>query len=137
MGGTVVGGAAQFQESGLVSASIKKYHIMKKKIMLNKRMVIVLSPIAVSLLLICDIILKGPYAQIYNMYYKHLCDKNQLIGKPESVLVSILGRPSAVVADRSNGYKIYNYFPYIVFPTSKFQVVCIGGKVIYVEQFDD
>lgn len=80
---------------------------------------------------------RGPYATWYNHECKRLADEAGLVGKTEREVVAILGPPTFHYAGDNDSQRTYNYAPWPMFPTAKFQVHCHHGIVTGIEQFDD
>jgi hypothetical protein len=85
----------------------------------------------------CDAVTHGPYSSWFNQRYQSLANKAQLIGKTESQIIPILGPPTFFYPGDNDSQRTYNYAPVWYCPTAKFQVHCVNGIVIGVEQFDD
>jgi hypothetical protein len=87
-----------------------------------------------------DALSHGPYSSWYNARCQKLADDSGLVGRPERDVVGVLGQPSFSYRYPDVGGKwarTYNYAPCNLFPTAKFQVHCVDGVVVGVEQFDD
>jgi hypothetical protein len=86
---------------------------------------------------IFDAACHGPYATWFNRDCQRRVDEAGLIGRPERDIISILGCPTFHYAGDDDSQTTYNYAPWPLFPTAKFQVHCHNGIVTGVEQFDD
>lgn len=84
-----------------------------------------------------DAFYHGPYASWYNGECQRLSGEAVLVGKPERDVVAILGPPTFHYPGDNDSRRTYNYVPWSMFPTAKFQVHCRNGVVTGVEQFDD
>lgn len=90
----------------------------------------------VATLAVLDAVHHGPYATWFNRRCQQLADQSGLVGRPESDVIPILGRPTFHYVD-DDSRRTYNYAPWPLLPTAKFQVHCRDGIVDFVEQFDD
>ena len=91
----------------------------------------------VGTLPVLDAVHHGPYATWFNRRCQQLADDSGLVGGPESHVIPILGRPTFHYAGDDDSRRTYNYAPWPLLPTAKFQVHCRDGIVDSVEQFDD
>lgn len=85
----------------------------------------------------CDAVSHGPYSVWYNSKCQHLADQAKLVGGPERRIIEVLGRPTSFYSREVAGERTYNYAPFPRFPVAKFQVHCVNGIVVGLEQFDD
>jgi len=85
----------------------------------------------------CDALAHGPYATWYNRRCQRIADEAGLVGRPEEVITPLLGRPTSFYGRPGAVRCTYNYAPFHLVPTAKFQVHCENGIVTAVEQFDD
>jgi hypothetical protein len=102
-----------------------------------RRLILVALPAGLRCLFVLDVVTRGPYACYYNWHHQELANNFRLVGKEEIDVVKCLGRPSATTEDNTTNEKIYDYYPHLVLPCSKFQVFCRDGKLVGTEQFDD
>jgi hypothetical protein len=79
----------------------------------------------------------GPYATWFNRECQRRADAAGLVGRPEKDVAGVLGPPTFFYPGDDDTQRTYNYAPWPVFPTAKFQVHCHNGVVTSVEQFDD
>ncbi len=97
----------------------------------------VISAVFMGVFPVFDAVCHGPYATWFNRDCQRRANEVGLIGRPEKDVVSVLGTPTFHYAGDDDSDRTYNYAPWPLFPTAKFQVHCHGGIVTGVEQFDD
>jgi hypothetical protein len=103
-------------------------------------LVILFSALAAAVLPPLDAVSHGPYSSWYNARCQKLADESGLVGRPERDVAGILGPPTFFYRYPDVDDKwatTYNYAPCGLLPTAKFQVHCVDGVVVGVEQFDD
>ena len=84
-----------------------------------------------------DAFCHGPYATWFNRDCQRRANEAGLIGRPEKDVELVLGAPLFHYPGDDDSHRTYNYVPWPLFPTAKFQVHCHNGIVTGVEQFDD
>jgi hypothetical protein len=105
----------------------------------NALLIVLLCAIAFTVLPPLDAVTHGPYASWYNDRCQRLADESGLVGRPESDIITVLGRAtfSYQYLDPDGLVTTYNYAPCALLPTAKFQVHSVKRIVVAVEQFDD
>jgi hypothetical protein len=74
----------------------------------------------------------GPQAAQFDSHYQDLVYRSGLVGRAESEIVAVLGKPLQAYSDEADKLRvIYEYQSYRPFRKSpKFQVHCYAGKVV-------
>jgi hypothetical protein len=111
---------------------------------------ILLLPVGYFALAIWDTGKQGPYVTRYNENRLELARKHHLIGKPESAIVPLLGKPTFIEREwdttymgtgkptpEAKWYVTYSYAPYRFLPYAVFQVHLTSGTVTSLEMYED
>jgi hypothetical protein len=101
------------------------------------------------LLIFGDAMLFGPYSRMYCRDLERRASVRQLVGKDESSIIPVLGRPSFIYelvgpTDLSGNPKpnarkrtCYNFAPFNSRLSTRFQVFCENGVVVAIDPADD